>query len=54
MADNFRDQVEAVLARTGLGVLPNDWQYAVVAHVAQKKVPYVCGIWVYVAAIRQA
>jgi hypothetical protein len=52
MADNFGDEVELLLQRTSLWELPKEWDYAIVAKAAQKKVPYVCGIWIYVAAVR--
>lgn len=53
MSDDFHVKVKRILKQTGLAKLPdNKWRFAVASSVHQKRVPFVCSIWVYVAAVR--
>eukprot|EP00951_Prasinocladus_malaysianus_P048590 scaffold660197_cov62-Prasinocladus_malaysianus.AAC.1 len=52
MNETFRKEVQSAVSRTGLDTLPGDWQFAIASHVVQKRVPYTCAIWVYIAALR--
>ena len=54
MSDEFRKRVEVIIQRSGIATLSAEWVHAAAVHVVQKRVPYVCAIYVYVAAIKNA
>jgi len=52
MTDSFHSQVFSIIDQSGFASLPRPWTFTVAAHAVMKRVPYVCAIWVYIAAVR--